>query len=82
MSEYVYLSNGEEMYKIFYNRNDKVSSIIQKLRQQYQSRTENGIILIYGVTPLDENKRIGDYNIKSGKRIKFSDAYDGGINKN
>ena len=81
MSEYVYLSNGEEMYKIFYNRNDKVSSIIQKLRQQYQSRTENGIILIYGVTPLDENKRIGDYNIKRGKRIKYSDAYNGGISK-
>jgi len=30
---------------------------------------------------IDENKRMGDYNIQSGKRIKFSDAYDGGINK-
>ena len=81
MSEYAYLSNGEEMYKIYYNKNEKVSSILGKLRSQYQSKTANGIILIYGTTPLDENKRMGDYNIKPGKRIKFSDAYDGGINK-
>ena len=58
MSEYVYLSNGEEMYKIYYKRNEKVSSILGKLRSQYQSKTANGIILIYGTTPLDENKRI------------------------
>ncbi len=81
MSNYVYLSNGEEMYQIPYSNNEKVSSILGKLRSQYQSRTTNGIILIYGTTPLDENKRMGDYNIKPGKRIKFSDAYDGGINK-
>ena len=82
MSNYVYLSNGEEMYQIPYSNDEKVSSIISKLKAQYHSRTTNGIILIYGTTPLEENKKMGDYNIKSGKRIKFSDAYDGGMNKN
>ncbi len=81
MSSYVLLSNGEEMYEIPYTRNERVSSVINKLKAQYHSKTSNGIILIYGTTPLDENKRMGDYNIQSGKRIKFSDAYDGGINK-
>ena len=27
-------------------------------------------------------EKYDDYKIKSGKRIKFSDAYDGGLNKN
>ena len=78
--DYVILSNGEYRYKIYYNKYDKVSTLLTQLKKYYQTKSNNGIVLIYGTTALDENKRIMDYNITSGKRIKFSDAYDGGLN--
>ena len=72
------LSNGQNKYTISVNENATVRQLISKLKLQYSKTTVNNIILIYGTTPLDENKKISEYNIPNRKRIKFSEAYDGG----
>jgi len=77
MRSYI-LSNGQYRYTIQVNENETVGQLISKLNNLYSKTTHNNIILIYGATPLDENKKISEYNIPNGKRIKFSEAYDGG----
>ena len=72
------LSNGQYRYTISVNENETVGQLISKLNNLYSKTTLNNIILIYGTTALDENKKISEYNIPNGKRIKFSEAYDGG----
>ena len=72
------LSNGQNKYTISVNENATVRQLISKLKLQYSKTTVNNIILIYKTTALDANKKISEYNIPNGKRIKFSEAYDGG----
>jgi len=72
------LSNGQNKYTISVNLNETVRQLISKLCIQYSKTTVNNIILIYKTTALDANKKISEYNIPNGKRIKFSEAYDGG----
>lgn len=79
-SGYFILSNGQYKYRIECNKNDSVASLISKLKYYYSPQENNDLILIYGTTPLEASKRISDYNIEYGKRIKFSEEYNGGLN--
>ncbi len=75
MQTYI-LSNGQNKYTISVNLNETVRQLISKLCIQYTKTTVNNIILIYGTTALDVNKKISECNIPNGSRIKFSEAYE------
>lgn len=79
-SGYFTLTNGQYRYSIYCNKNDTVSTLIGKLKEFYSPQENNELILIYGTTPIDRNARISDYNIDYGRRIKFAEEYNGGLN--
>jgi hypothetical protein len=72
------LSDGENRYTIEIDQGCYVYQLIDKLLLKYSTKTSNGITLLVNGVPLDPNKKISEYNIKDGKRIIFSEKYNGG----
>lgn len=72
------LSDGENKYIIDISENSYVWQLIDKLLERYSTTNSNGITLLVGGVPLEPNKRISDLGLKDGKKIIFSEKYNGG----
>ena len=72
------LSDGESSYEIEISSVAYVYELIDKLLEVHETSTRNGITLLFKGVPLDPSKLICDYKIKDGKKIVFSEKYNGG----